>query len=96
MTTVNDVIWRAWLLSSPTRVKIWLAIGSLGSTPGELSATFGLAASTIRYHLKVLEDAGLVEVQRRGRYRVYRDVGVQLTVATGAELRAYVQEQSRG
>ena len=92
--TKDDVIWRAWLLSSPTRVNLWLAIGSLGSTPTELANTFGLAASSVRYHLRILEDCGLVTVEQKGRYRVYKDVGVQLTVVTGDEIRAYVQEQT--
>src|SRR3990170_1895068 len=38
----------------------------------ELVPSFGLSQPTISYHLKVLREAGLVEVDRRGVWGYYR------------------------
>ena len=43
-----------------------------GMTPGALSATLGVPASTLSFHLKALMHAGLVSQQRDGRSLVYR------------------------
>ena len=88
MPSVDEMIQRAKVLSCPVRVSIWQAIGPYGSTPGELAATFGLAPSSVTYHLKILQDAGLIGVHRRGRYRIYKGLGIALTIATEDELEA--------
>jgi DNA-binding transcriptional ArsR family regulator len=43
-----------------------------GMTAGDIAARFHHAWPTISRHLKVLEEAGLLTVERRGRERVYR------------------------
>ena len=43
-----------------------------GMTAGDIAGRFHVAWPTISRHLKVLEDAGLVTSERRGRERVYR------------------------
>ena len=43
-----------------------------GMTPGALSATLGVPASTLSFHLKELMHAGLVWQQREGRHLIYR------------------------
>ena len=43
-----------------------------GMTAGDIAGRFHVAWPTISRHLKVLEDAGLVTAERRGRERVYR------------------------
>ncbi len=43
-----------------------------GMTAGDIAGRFHCAWPTISRHLKVLEDAGLVTAERRGRERVYR------------------------
>ena len=43
-----------------------------GMTAGDIAGRFHVAWPTISRHLKVLEDAGLVIAERRGRERVYR------------------------
>lgn len=85
---MDDMIERAKVLSSATRVNLWMSISSEGSTPTELANTLGLAPSSITHHLKVLKDAGLIDVQRKGRYRIYRGTGVAMTIATADELEA--------
>src|SRR3954471_2159678 len=60
-------------LSDPTRVAI---VNRLASTAEccvcDLNAAFDLSQPTISHHLKVLRDAGLVEVSRRGTSAFYR------------------------
>ncbi len=43
-----------------------------GMTAGDIAGRFHVAWPTISRHLKILEDAGLVTAERRGRERVYR------------------------
>ena len=43
-----------------------------GMTAGDIAGRFHVAWPTISRHLKVLEDAGLVTMERRGRERMYR------------------------
>ncbi len=39
---------------------------------GELAAASGLSAASVSEHLKVLRKTGLVVLERRGRFRLYR------------------------
>jgi len=43
-----------------------------GMTPGALSATLGVPASTLSFHLKELVHANLATVERDGRHLIYR------------------------
>ena len=43
-----------------------------GMTPGELSATLNIPASTLSFHLKELAHAHLVSQERDGRSLIYR------------------------
>lgn len=53
-------------------------------TAGEIAQRFGCSWPTTSRHLRILEDAGLVQVEKRGRERVYRlDVERLLRVASG-------------
>src|SRR3954462_3050009 len=60
-------------LSDPTRVAI---VNRLASAEEccvcDLNAAFDLSQPTISHHLKVLRDAGLVAVERRGTWAFYR------------------------
>ncbi len=51
---------------------------------GELAARSGLAAATVSEHLKVLRKAGLVVLDRRGRFWLYRTDGEALTRVVAA------------
>lgn len=58
-------------------------------TAGEIARRFSCSWPTTTRHLRVLESAGLVKVERRGRERVYRlDTGRLLGV-TGKWLSAF-------
>jgi DNA-binding transcriptional ArsR family regulator len=60
-------------LAHPARRVILLTIYFNGSsmTAGEIAATFEHAWQTTTRHLQVLERAGLLECEKRGRMRVY-------------------------
>ena len=62
-------------LAQGLRLRVFRALvgaGPQGLTPGALSATLGVAASTLSFHLKELQHAGLVSQQRDGRHLIYR------------------------
>jgi DNA-binding transcriptional ArsR family regulator len=61
-------------LSHPARRRVLLAVHFNGGsmTAGEIAAMFAHAWQTTTRHLQVLEAAGLLKHQKRGRMRVYR------------------------
>jgi DNA-binding transcriptional ArsR family regulator len=61
-------------LSHASRRHILLVLHFRGGemTAGEIAARFGCSWPTTTRHLRVLENAGLVRVEKRGRERVYR------------------------
>lgn len=67
-TTVDDdAIWRA--LSDPTRRRILDLLRTRPRTTGELAEAFPVTRFAVMKHLRVLVDAGLVLIERRGRER---------------------------
>lgn len=61
-------------LSQETRLhlmRILAARGASGMSAGELAAELGLAPSTLSFHLSSLEQSGLVQSRRQGRYVIY-------------------------
>lgn len=62
-------------LAQGMRLRIFRALvgaGPQGMTPGDISATLGVAASTLSFHLKELMRADLVSQERDGRNLIYR------------------------
>lgn len=62
-------------LAQGMRLRVFRALvgaGPQGLTPGALSATLGVPASTLSFHLKELMHAGLVSQERDGRNLIYR------------------------
>lgn len=62
-------------LAQTMRLRIFRALigaGPQGMTPGVLSTTLDVPASTLSFHLKELMHAGLVSQQRDGRNLIYR------------------------
>lgn len=62
-------------LAQGMRLRIYRALvgaGPQGMTPGALSATLGVPASTLSFHLKELANAGLATQERDGRHLIYR------------------------
>jgi ArsR family transcriptional regulator, arsenate/arsenite/antimonite-responsive transcriptional repressor / arsenate reductase (thioredoxin) len=61
-------------LSQETRLqlmRVLAARGASGMPAGELAVALGLAPSTLSFHLASLEQAGLVQSTRQGRYVIY-------------------------
>lgn len=62
-------------LAQGMRLRVFRALigaGPQGMTPGSLSATLDIPASTLSFHLKELMHAGLVSQEREGRHLIYR------------------------
>ena len=62
-------------LAQGMRLRVFRALvgaGPQGLTPGALSVTLDVPASTLSFHLKELMHAGLVSQQRDGRRLIYR------------------------
>lgn len=59
-------------LSDPTRRAILSRLAQGEATPSELALPFGLAQPTISKHLRILEDAGLIEQGRDAQRRPRR------------------------
>jgi len=72
----------AHALSSPIRAA--LLTMPPNETLGEAAARLGVAASTISHHVHVLEDAGLVVVDRAGTRRYLRRRHRELRIFLGS------------
>ena len=62
-------------LAQTSRLRVFRAIvgaGPEGMQPGQLSQALELPGNTLSFHLKELQQAGLVNVQREGRFLRYR------------------------
>jgi DNA-binding transcriptional ArsR family regulator len=66
-----DAVFKA--LAHPSRRHVLLVIHYRGGemTAGEIAGRFACSWPTTTRHLRVLEEAGLVRVLRRGRERIY-------------------------
>ena len=58
-------------LSDPNRVKIMKMLEAKELCVCEITAVLGLAQSTVSKHLKILEDAGLIESRKAGAWVNY-------------------------
>jgi DNA-binding transcriptional ArsR family regulator len=72
-----DRIFEA-LASSPRRqILAYLNAGEL--TAGEIGERFDFSKPALSSHLRILEDAGLIEREKRGQFVYFRQVPEQLT-----------------
>jgi ArsR family transcriptional regulator len=68
-------------LAQGMRLRVFRALvgaGPQGMTPGALSATLDVPASTLSFHLKELLHAGLASQERDGRNLIYRPAIAQV------------------
>jgi ArsR family transcriptional regulator len=73
------VIRVARALGDPTRFKLLRAIAArVEVSCQELVELFPVSQATVSHHLKVLSEAGLVTVERRGPFHFYRLRGAAL------------------
>ena len=60
-------------LADPTRRQILELLARRGRLPAaEIAAQFPVSAPAISQHLKALQQAGLVQVEKRAQQRIYR------------------------
>ncbi|HSN93330.1 MAG TPA: metalloregulator ArsR/SmtB family transcription factor [Anaeromyxobacteraceae bacterium] len=68
-----QVIRVARALGDPTRYRLLRAIAARGQLScAELTRRFPVSQATVSHHLKVLSDAGLLAVEKRGQFHIYR------------------------
>ena len=77
-------------LSDPTRRRILRLVAGRPRNAGELAEAFPVSRPAVSKHLRVLRDAGLMEVERVGRTRVYR-----LRPGGISEARRWMEETGR-
>lgn len=58
-------------VSDPTRRQMLELLGVGERTADELAQPFDMSQPAVSQHLRVLRDAGLVNVRKEGRHRVY-------------------------
>ena len=58
-------------LSDPNRVRVLKILQAGELCVCEIKEVLGLAQSTVSKHMKILEDAGLVEKNRQGTWMIY-------------------------
>jgi DNA-binding transcriptional ArsR family regulator len=59
-------------LADPIRRRLLVALGRAPHTAGELARTETVSRPAVSRHLRMLREAGLVDVTATGRMRVYR------------------------
>jgi len=75
-------------LASPVRRKILAYVAHHEMNAGEIASRFEMSKPSISQHLQLLEHAGLVRSEKRGKYVYYRQVPDTLA----STLTGFVQE----
>lgn len=75
-------------LSDPTRQRIVELLSENELSAGEIAAQFSTSRPGVSRHLRVLRDAGLVQVREAGQRRLY-----SLEAAPLAELSAWLENR---
>jgi DNA-binding transcriptional ArsR family regulator len=79
------------VLAEPRRRDILRLVWSDERTAGDIASRFAVTFGAVSQHLRVMREAGLVSVERRGKQRWYR----ARRQAVGS-LRGYLEHQWRG
>ena len=85
-------------LAHASRRQILLVLKFRGGemTAGEIADRFACTWPTTTRHLRVLEHAGLVRVEKRGRERIYRLDSKRLLGVTGEWIRWFSEKKKAG
>jgi ArsR family transcriptional regulator, arsenate/arsenite/antimonite-responsive transcriptional repressor len=75
-------------LASPVRRKILAYVAHHEMNAGDIAARFEMSKPSISQHLQLLEHAGLIASEKRGKYVYYRQVPDTLA----ASLTGFVQD----
>lgn len=82
-----DSVFKALAHASRRHILLVLHFRGGEMTAGEIASRFGCSWPTTTRHLGVLQEAGLVRVEKRGRERVYRVDRQRLDDVAGGWLR---------
>jgi DNA-binding transcriptional ArsR family regulator len=77
-----DELFRA--LAHPARRTLLSACADRPRAAGDLAAMIDLAPASVSEHLKVLRKSGLLVLDKRGRFWMYRTNGAALSEAAAA------------
>ena len=72
-----DRIFEALASTARRQILAYLSAGEL--TAGEIGERFEFSKPALSSHLRILEDAGLIEREKRGQYVYFRQVPDRLT-----------------
>jgi DNA-binding transcriptional ArsR family regulator len=78
-----EAVFRALAHASRRQILLVLRFHGGQMTAGEIANRFACSWPTTTRHLRVLEEAGLVVVEPRGRERIYRLDAERLLAVTG-------------
>jgi DNA-binding transcriptional ArsR family regulator len=78
-----EAVFRALAHASRRQILLVLRFHDGSMTAGEIADRFACSWPTTTRHLRVLEEAGLVVVEPRGRERIYRLDAERLLAVTG-------------
>lgn len=82
-----DSVFKALAHASRRHILLVLHFRGGEMTAGEIASRFGCTWPTTTRHLRVLHEAGLVLVEKRGRERIYRVDRERLADVAGGWLR---------
>ena len=74
MMEIDQAVKALTALSQETRLQVCTLLkeaGEGGMTAGDISLALGVAQNTLSFHLSHLENAGLVNKRRQGRFIIY-------------------------
>ena len=77
----KQVINALTAIAHPLRLRVFRALvvaGPAGLTPGTLTESLEVSATSLSFHLKELMNSGLVSQERQGRNLVYRAAFAQM------------------
>ncbi|MFC0682597.1 metalloregulator ArsR/SmtB family transcription factor [Lysobacter korlensis] len=72
-----DRVFEALASTARRQILAYLSAGEL--TAGEIGERFDFSKPALSSHLRILEDAGLIEREKRGQYVYFRQVPERLT-----------------
>jgi DNA-binding transcriptional ArsR family regulator len=84
-----DAVFSGLAHGSRRHILLVLRFHGGSMTAGEIAARFECSWPTTTRHLRLLEQAGLVEVKSRGRERIYRLCQARLRRVAGGWLRRF-------
>jgi DNA-binding transcriptional ArsR family regulator len=70
--TATTFLMTAAAVADPTRLRMLLRLGSGPLPVGQLGAIVGVTQPAASYHVRLMREAGLISVERRGRRTLVR------------------------